>query len=164
MPGRAPRWLAALGRASIWHREAIPVAEGQTSRELKRVVLPVFDGLLIVMGYMAIAHGMPSFDIVHSNTISTVAGWTLLTGGATAFVGVAFPRLWVAEVVGKLLAVAVLGGYGGALWALVLEGNDARALVAGAFTALTVLPLWNLLRLGRERRARKPRRGRAWSG
>lgn len=156
--------MRRLFRASIWHPDAIPVVEGTTSLELKRVVLPLFDGVLIMMGIVAIRYGMPSFDIVHNHVISKIAAWALLVGGVLAFAGVAFPRLWITEVVGKLLAVAVLGGYGGALWALVLDGSDGRALVAAAFTGLVIIALWALYRLGRERRARRKNGGAAWSG
>lgn len=156
--------FARLARASIWHPDAIPVVEGQTSFELKRVVLPILDVVFAIMGVSAIVGGMPSFDLVHNHVISAVAGWTLLAGGVIAFAGVAFPRLWVAEVVGKLLVVLILGGYAGALWALVGEGSAGRALTAGAFSGLTFVGLWTLYRLGRERRARRQRKVRGWSG
>ncbi|MBD8477557.1 hypothetical protein [Microbacterium sp. CFBP 8794] len=156
--------FARMWRASIWHPEAIPVIEGQISRDLKRVVLPLFDVALIVMGVAALAGGMPSFDLVHNHLISAVAGWALLVGGTSALFGVVFPRLWVAEAAGKLVVLLILGAYAGALWALVGEGSAGRALTAGAFSGLLALPLWNLVRLGRERRARRTRKGRKWSG
>lgn len=144
-----------LGRASIWHPDAVPAAEGVASRELKRIVLPSFDVLVIVMGWNAVQHGMPSFDLVYSPIIATLAAWILLPAGVLALVGIAFPRLWIAEAVGKLAMVVVLGGYAGALWVLLAQGQWARAFVAAGLSAIIVLPMWNLARLGRERRGRR---------
>lgn len=147
--------LRRLWRASIWHPDAIPPEEGQASRELKRFVLPIFDVLVIVMGFNAVRYGMPSFDLIYSEAVATVAAWVLLAAGVCALVGIAFPRLWVAETIGKIAMVAVLGGYAGALWALLMAGEWGRAFVAAGLTAIIVLPMWNLARLGRERQRRR---------
>lgn len=150
-----------LWRASIWHRDAVPPAEGRASREMKRYVLPVFDGLVIVMGINAVQYGMPSFDLIYSDAVASPAAWALLASGWLALIGIAFPRLWVAEALGKLMMVVVLGGYAGALWVLLAQGQWARAFVAAGLTAIIVLPMWNLARLGRERRGRRMIRGLA---
>ncbi|MGK9222082.1 MULTISPECIES: hypothetical protein [unclassified Microbacterium] len=149
------RLLRALWRASIWHPDAIPSEEGRASRELKRYVLPTFDVLMIVMGLNAVRYGMPSFDLVYSPAIAVAAAWLLLAAGVLALAGISFPRLWIAEALGKLAMVVVLGGYAGALWALLLAGEWARAFVAAGLTAMIVLPMWNLARLGRERQGRR---------
>lgn len=152
------RWLRALWRESIWHPDAIPPEEGRSSQELKRYVLPVFDGLVIIMGINAVHYGMPSFDLVYPPVVPLLAGWVLLAAGVLALAGIAFPRLWVAEALGKLMMVFVLGGYAGALWALLAQGEWVRAFVAAGLTAIIVLPMWNLARLGRERQGRRARR------
>ena len=146
--------MRALWRASIWNPAAIGPEEGQASRELKRFVLPIFDGLVIVMGWNAVQYGMPSFNLVYSPTVSVLAAWVLLAAGVLALVGISFPRLWAAEAAGKLAMVAVLGGYAGALWVLLAQGEWGRAFVAAGLTAIIVLPMWNLARLGRERQRR----------
>lgn len=146
--------MRALWRSTIWHPDAVPVAEGLASRELKRIVLPVFDVLVIVMGLNAVTYGMPSFNLVYSPVIAILAAWVLLAAGVLALVGIAFPRLWIAEAAGKLMMVGVLGGYAGALWVLLAQGQWARAFVAAGLTAIIVLPMWNLARLGRERQGR----------
>lgn len=153
-----------LWRASIWHPDSVPVSEGLASRELKRIVLPSFDGLVIVMGLNAVQYGMPSFNLVYSSIIATLAAWALLAAGVLALVGISFPRLWIAEAVGKLAMVVVLGGYAGALWVLLAQGQWARAFVAAGLTAIIVLPMWNLGRLGRERRGRRMIRNLAQMG
>lgn len=147
--------MRSLYRASIWHPEAIPHAEGALTREMKRVVLPAFDGVIIIMAVGAIFNGMPSFETFHDTVISTIASWSLLIGGVLALVGVSFPALWQAEAAGKLIVLVVLGGYFGALVGLVAMGDGRRVFAAGAFFGLMILPLWNLARLGRERRVRQ---------
>lgn len=146
--------MRALWRETIWHPDALPATEGAASRELKRYVLPIFDILMIVMGLNAVQFGMPSFNLVYSPVVAVLAAWVLLGAGVLALVGISFPRLWIAEAVGKLAMVGVLGGYAGALWVLLAQGQWARAFVAAGLTAIIVLPMWNLARLGRERQGR----------
>lgn len=148
-----PNWVVRLWRASIWYPDAIPVYEGETSSELKRGFLPVFDLILIIMGAMAVSKGMPSFDIVYNDFISTAAAWVLVASAAVAAFGLTFPRFWMMEAVGKIVMFAILTGYSVALWALVATGGDGRGFVAGSTTALAAFVGWNLKRIGRERRA-----------
>lgn len=149
------RALRGLWRATIWHPSALPITEGSASREMKRIVLPIFDVLVIVMGLNAVYNGMPSFDLAFPLWVAVGAAWVLLASGVIALIGITFPRLWVAEMVGKFAMTIVLGGYAGALWGLVLTGGGSRAFVAGGLTAMIVLPMWNLSRLGRERLVRR---------
>lgn len=121
---------------------------------MKRIVLPIFDALVVLMGFNAICNGMPSFNIVYDPAITAIASWTLFASGFVAFAGLAFPRLWFLEAVGKLAMVFVLGGYAGAVWVAYVQGDSGRGFVAAGLTGLLALPLWNLARLGRERTAR----------
>lgn len=146
--------MRSLWGASIWARGAIPVTEGSTSREMKRIVLPLFDALVVLMGFNGILNGMPSFALVYDPTITLIASWTLFVAGWVAFVGLAFPRLWYLEAAGKLAMVSVLGGYAGAVWIAYVQGDAGRGFVAAGLTGLLALPMWNLARLGRERTAR----------
>lgn len=152
----------AVLKHTIWAPDAVPAIEGVTSREMKQFVLPLFDVAVVIMGVNAIGNGMPSFSLALPGWLdpwlSVVAAWVLALGGAVAFIGLAIPRLWVAEAIGKLMMVAVLGGYASALWALFLAGEPGRAFVAAGMSALVALPLWNLRRLGRERLARSEAR------
>ncbi|MBT2484847.1 MULTISPECIES: hypothetical protein [unclassified Microbacterium] len=145
---------ARIFRATIWHPDAIPagVDRDATSAELKRYVLPYFDGVLIVMAILAIKLGMPSFDIVLNSEISSISSWTLLVASVSAAFGLIFPRFWYLEGAGKLLMLFVLGGYAAALWTLVFQGVGDRGVVACAFTALLAFPMWTLWRINRERR------------
>lgn len=146
-------WVLRIWRASVFHPSAIPVYEGETSAELKRGFLPLFDLILIIMGGMAVSKGMPSFDIVYNDHISTIAAWVLVASAAVAAFGLMFPRFWMMEAIGKIVMFAILAGYSVALWSLVSLGGDGRGFVAGAITALAAFVGWNLRRIGRERRA-----------
>jgi hypothetical protein len=147
-----------LYRQTVWHPAAIPESQGESDRELKRYVLPVFDIIITAMGLAGVIRGMPSFDIIFVDFIAHLSGWLLLIGGVLALGGISFPKLWLAEGIGKLLMLLVIGGYAAALWVLTFQGEGQRWIVSLAVTGLLVLPLWNLARLGRERRARLPRR------
>lgn len=156
---RLPHWAVPIWRASIFHPGAIPIYEGETSTSLKRGFLPVFDAIPIVMGAMAIHSGMPSFDIVYNDQISVLAAWALVISAAAAAFGLIFPRFWRMEAIGKIIMFAILLGYSYALWSLTAAGGNGRGFVAGGITALTLFVGWNLLRIGRERRAGTNGRG-----
>jgi len=151
--------LRRLWRASIWHPEAVPAIEGQSSRELKRYVLPSFDALIIGMGVAGVLLGMPSFSVLYDEQVAYASGWVLLIGGLLAFTGCMFPRLWVLEATGKLLMLPVIGGYATALWVLTFAGEGDRWIVATAVSSMLALPVWTLARLGRERRGRQLAQG-----
>jgi hypothetical protein len=112
----------------------------------------------IIMGVNAVRYGMPSFDLVYSPILATVAAWVLLGSGVIALVGISFPHLWIAEALGKIAMVSLLGAYAGALWVLLFQGEWTRGFVAAGLTAIIVLPMWNLARLGRERQGRRTTR------
>ena len=150
-----------LWALTIWHPDAIPAHEGELARDLKRYVLPLFDIVIVIMGLVAIDAGMPSVDILYNIHLSTLASHILLTAGITAMAGVIFPRLWLAEALGKIVIVTILGGYAAALWALAAQGVGAREFIASALTGIIILPGWNLVRLGRERARRHASRRRA---
>jgi hypothetical protein len=142
------RLIRRLWALTIWHPDAIPAQEGQASHELKRYVLPLFDVLVIIMGVNAVRYGI----------LATVAAWVLLGSGVIALVGISFPHLWIAEALGKIAMVSLLGAYAGALWVLLFQGEWTRGFVAAGLTAIIVLPMWNLARLGRERQGRRTTR------
>lgn len=148
-----PEWLNRLWRASIWHPGAVPVYEGETAAELKRGALPLLDLCLIIAGAMAVRNGMPTFNLVYNDVISTVAAWLLLISAFSAGVGVMFPRLWRLEAVGKIVMFSILLAYSVGLWGLLSSGIQGRGFVAGTTSALTIIVGWNLWRIGRERRA-----------
>lgn len=123
--------------------------------EMKRYVLPLFDVILVAMGVYAVRRGMPSFEIVWDAHLSSIAAWSLLVAAVAALAGIIFPKLWMAEAAGKTIIFAVLVGYAAALGLLDFVGEGDRGFVALALAGMSIIPGWNLIRLGRERRLRK---------
>lgn len=149
------RILRRVWAETIWAPGAIAVWEGQAARDLKRVILPTLDLLLILMGVYAVRRGMPSFEIVWDAHLSSMAAWALLLSAVAAFLGIVFPKLWPLEASGKIVILSVLVGYSAALGWLDFIGEGDRGFVAFALASMALLPGWNLIRLGRERRLRK---------
>lgn len=158
---RTTRIARAAWSQTIWAPDAIPAHEGELARDLKRVVLPLFDVVIVIMGLVALNSGMPSFDIVYNLHLSEIAANVLLAAGLLAATGVTFPRLWLAEAIGKIVIVTILGGYAAALWVLSAQGVGSREFIAAALSGIIILPMWNLVRLGRERTRRLVARRRA---
>jgi len=101
-----------LFRASIWYPDAIPVDEWKT-RNQKRVWWPLYDGIVMAMGLWAIGFGSPLMHRLFTNTIIDIAGGTLFLAGVVCSLGVAFPRLWRMELIGKSVVFTLLVVYAG---------------------------------------------------
>lgn len=148
------RSLSRLGRASIWHPDAIPASEGELARDVKRWVLPPLDALLILGSWRGVSGGMPSLAIVYNETISTAAAVGVLAFSIGCLIGVSFPRFWVLEMIAKCGLVFVLITYALLLFGLAITGDDGRGFIAGVAAGCAVLPFWRIVWLGREHRRR----------
>lgn len=151
------RWLAAVGRASIWHPNAIPITEGELARDMKRWVLPSIDTILIVGSMLAVQHGMPTFAIIYNAVVSHFAAVSVLIFSVGCLIGVAFPSLWRLELAAKGGLAFVLMTYSFLLLARVLVGDSTGGFVAAVALALSAVPVWRIVWLGREYRRRKAR-------
>ncbi|MDN3309546.1 hypothetical protein QWJ90_01240 [Microbacterium oryzae] len=148
------RALKRLGRATIWHKDAIPASEGELARDVKRWVLPPIDALLILGSAVGLTGGLPSVAIVYNEAVSYAAAVAVLVFAAACLVGVSFPKLWVLEFASKCGLVAVLITYAALLFGLALEGSQSRGFVSGVTAACAVVPMWRIVWLLRERRRR----------
>lgn len=147
--------MRALWEASIWHPDAIPPSEGELARDVKRWVLPTLDALLILGSVLGLHGGMPTFAIVYNAAVSQAASVAVLLFAVGCLVGIAFPRLWVLELASKCGLTFVLLTYAVLLLALATGEYPARGFVAGVTAAVTVLPVWRIVWLGREYRRRR---------
>lgn len=157
----ARRALHRLWSATIWAPDAIPASEGELARDVKRWVLPTFDLVLIGAAVLALYGGLPSLALVTARPIATVAAWALLVVVATCLVGVAFPKLWLVEFVGKCALIFMLLTYGLIALILAVIYDPNRSFMAGLSIATSVLPICRVVWLGRERRRRREGRRRA---
>lgn len=102
-------WLAAVGRASIWHPDAIPLRE-QKYRSLKRVWLPLYDVLATLAGVAGVVYGSRLLDRLYGDFTDVVAGFFAVVA-LVCLAGVAFPRLWAIELAGKSVLVGMVIAY-----------------------------------------------------
>jgi hypothetical protein len=157
--------LTAMWRASIWHRDAIPVRE-QKYRSLKRVWLPVYDVLAFLAGVAGVVYGSRLLDRLYGDWTDLVAG-LFAAVALVCFAGVAYPRLWAVELAGKSVLVGMVVAYA---VAIVVSPSPEQMVAKEApswfiFTMLLLtlpLPMFRLELLATEwadRRAVERRRG-----
>ncbi len=151
--------LRAIGRATIWHRDAIPEHEGEIAREVKRYLLPLLDVALILGAFFGVRGGMPTLAAVYSDTVSFTGAAAVLVFAVGCLIGVAFPSLWLLELVSKCGLGFVLATYGVLLMVAAAGDAPARGIVAGACIGVAGVVVWRIFWLSREYRRR--RRSRA---
>lgn len=146
-------WLR-LWRASIWHPDAIPPDEWKF-RSLKRVWLPAYDVIVVLAGIWATAFGSPILHrLFDENTIDTM-GMTLTVAAVVCLLGVAFPRLWQVEIAGKVILVALLGGYAIAVMLFRTNPDPSAGFIVFVLLTALPLPLFRLNLLGEEIKDRR---------
>lgn len=145
--------VARLWRASIWHPDAIPERE-QKYRSLKRVWLPLYDVLAMCAGVAGVLYGSRLLDRLYGDQTDLIAGFFAAVA-AVCLAGVAFPRLWAMETVGKCILVGMVVAYA---FAVIVSPSPEQLLAKEApswfiFTVLLLtlpLPLFRLELLATE--------------
>lgn len=150
--------LRTIGRATIWHRNAIPPHEGEIARDVKRWLLPALDIALIIGAFRGIHGGMPTFALVFNDTASYVGAVAVLAFAIGCLVGVSFPRLWLLELISKCGLGFILATYGVLLMVAAAGEYPARGIVAGACSGVAIVILWRVFWLAREWRRRRAAR------
>lgn len=146
--------MKRLWHASIWAPGGIPVEEWKY-RNLKRVVLPIFDLLVILAGFYGAKYGVPAVEEFYPASMIDTVSHTFATVGLLCLVAVAFPRLWLMEVVAKSLVIGLLAAYVLSLALLTADGDSTRGFVSVIAVMGLLLPSWRLGILGTERRDRR---------
>lgn len=158
------RWLAAVGRASIWHREAIPASEAKYATPLKRVILPAFDIAVMVLGVLGLGTGgFVALRLTLPAHVPCAIYGVIAITGVVCFVGIGFPRLWAVELLGKTLMLGAMLILLGAFLQAGLTVPGHAGVVAAPMVVwgvlILLLRLWIIgVELG------KRMRGAAWSG
>lgn len=148
---RFPRFLY---RNSIWHPDAIP-AEEFKYRNLKRLWLPLFDLLSVLVGALGVAYGSRILNELYPESLVDGLSATFIVAAVVALLGVSFPKLWVPEVAGKLVLLGLLGGYSTAIWVSFFQGNVESGFVAAVLVYPVLFPLFRLDILGEEVKQRR---------
>lgn len=158
--------MRALYRASIWHPSAIPPLEQKYASPLKRVVFPVYDVAVVLVGSLGLLAGIRAISQALPEPGPTLLFGALIVSGVVCFFGCVFPRLWLAEIIGKgviLISLLVV------LIAMVvaafrLEGYTGLTL-APVIVVMILVPLLRLWILGVEMAERfRPPEGAPWNG
>lgn len=152
-----------LYRASIWHPDAIPVLELKYAAALKRRLFPAVDLICIYMGVWGAHYGLPSVDTTYGGIAGRLGGVLFALLGAAALMGIAFPRLYVVEMLAKIALAGCLVTYGLLVVLTASMADDpSRAYVLGLIAIGLCLFQYrlNILRDERvERRAKAVREG-----
>lgn len=145
------RYVWAL---TVWHPDAIDADEFKY-RNLKRVWFPVFDLVCVLIGYLAVLYGSRLLYELYPEWLINVAGLSFMVASSLALAGVAFPRLFVLEIVGKIGMVGLLGAYSATLWVAFFGGALQSGMVAGIVMLPVIFPFAKLQILGEEIKQRR---------
>ena len=124
--------LRMVLRNTIWYRDAIPPGERKYAAPLKRVVFPVYDMAVILLGLFGLLVGFQATDAALPAPGPTVLYTVMLLAGVLCLVGCAFPVLWAVEIAGKTIVLITLT-------ALLITMLTAAATIPG-HTGLTITP------------------------
>lgn len=146
--------ISVLYRHSVWHPEAIPEEEFKY-RNLKRLWLPLFDLLSILVGLLGVAYGSKILNELYPEWLVNTLGLVFMGAALIALVGISFPKLWIPEVAGKLVMLGLLGGYSTAIWVSFFQGSVESGFVAAMLMYPILFPLFRLDILGEEVKQRR---------
>lgn len=146
--------LQRVYRQTVWHPDAVPDAEFKY-RNLRRVWLPLFDALSVGIGFLAVQYGSTLLNNMFPAFVVDMSGSIFTLAATLALVGVVFPRLFLAEIVGKVVMVSLLGTYSVIIWASFLAGEVQSGFVAGMLMLPLILPFAVLQIRGEEIKQRE---------
>lgn len=160
--------LRRLWRASIWHPAAIPENERKYGSPLKRVLFPVYDIAVIILGIVGFGTGFQAVARAFPEPAELVLYAVLTVAGVVCLIGCSFPRLWLPEIAGKFVILFTLGVV---LVAMLVAGatlpGHTGFMVAPILIVMMLPPLLRLWILGWELAARRRKQvieGAVWSG
>lgn len=145
--------MRRLWRASIWHPDAIDPDEHKY-RNLKRVWLPLYDMIAIFAGVQAVIHGSTILNRLFAPALVDVLGIVLTVVATVCLAGVAFPSLWVVEIIGKVMLVGLVAGYVTTIL-MFSENPGPNLFVVGMLTFGLPLAFFRLNLLGEELKERR---------
>ncbi|MEO2134595.1 hypothetical protein [Microbacterium sp.] len=145
--------IRRLWAASIWAKGAIPPDEWKF-RNLKRVWLPIYDVIAVFCGIQAVLSGSPLLNTLFPDTMIDALGYTMSTVAIVCFAGVSFPRLWVVEIIGKIILVGLISAYVATIL-LLSQNAGSNLFVVGMLTFGLPLAFFRLNLLGEELKERR---------
>lgn len=146
-----------LYRHSIWHPQALDPEEFKY-RHLKRVWLPLFDFLSVLVGALGLVYGSTLLNALFTRSVIEFFSGVFIVASVVAFLGVVFPALWLPEMAGKLLMLSLLGAYSLSVWIGFFSGDVYSGFVAAVLVYPVLFPLFRLQVLGEEVKQRRVER------
>ncbi|WP_378144824.1 hypothetical protein ACFJGV_15205 [Cnuibacter sp. UC19_7] len=145
--------MRRLFAASIWAPGAIPPDEWKY-RNLKRVWLPLYDLIAIYAGLQAVLYGSTILNRLFTPDMVDAFGTAMVIVAVVCLAGVAFPHLWLMEMIGKVMLVGLVAGYVTTIL-LLSEAPTPNLFVVGMLTWGLPMSFFRLNLLGEEVKERR---------
>ena len=145
--------IRRLWASSIWAPGMIPPDEWKF-RNLKRVWLPLYDLIAVFCGVQAFLFGSPLLNILFPADLIDVLGVMMAVAALVCLAGVAFPRLWLVEIVGRVILVGMISAYVATIM-LLSQNAGSNLFVVGMLTFGLPLAFFRLNLLGEELKERR---------
>lgn len=145
--------MRRLFAATIWAPGAIPPDEWKF-RNLKRIWLPLYDLIAIYAGIQAVLFGSTILNRLFDPQLVDALGLAMVVVATVCLAGVAFPRLWLVEMIGKVMLVGLVAGYVTTIL-LFSEAPTPNLFVVGMLTWGLPMAFFRLNLLGEEVKERR---------
>lgn len=129
------RW-ARVARYTVWH--PINTDPADENRWGPRFWYPTYDIIALTLGLIAFWQGSPLLNRLFPDWFTDFMAVGLIAASIICLVGVVIPRLALAELVGKLSIVFLLGGYAGTV---AFMGNQNEN---GFVVVVLIMSVWLL--------------------
>lgn len=138
--------LKRIAEASVWAPDGVSAADWRF-RGIFRWVLPLANLAFAYFGIVGFLNGVGSVQDAAGSAwqLWWSAGITITS--VLCFIGVAFPRLWLLELIAKILMVSLVASYIGLYLSRGAHDPQVTAF-AGLITVLIYLPIWRIGDLG----------------
>lgn len=139
--------VARLLGPPVWARGGVPPHMKDEQLDV-RVLLPIFDVGLIVLGFYGAHNTVPALDEVYDPYIVDAFAYALSAVAAIDLFAVSFPRLEWIELFAKLALIGTLAVYPAILlWTALFDGIEGRFFAGIGLGLLGLIPLRRVLQL-----------------
>ena len=147
-------WQKLL-RGTVWERGALD-HEPKKFRSLWRIWLPLYDGIAMSAGLLAVFYGTRLLDRIFGDALTNVLGVFFFVVASLALLGVAYPRLGKLETAAKSLLIGSVIAYVYCILFLPSPEQLAQSEAPNYFVAAMLfiglpLPMFRLNMLAEER-------------
>lgn len=139
--------VARLLGPPVWARGGVPAHMKDQQLDV-RVLLPIFDIGLMVLGIYGAHKTVPALDEVYDPHVVDAFAYGLVAVAAIALIGVIFPRLEWLELGAKFVLMGILSVYPAILlWTALFEGQEGRFFAGIGLGLLGLIPFRRIYQL-----------------